>query len=87
MMNQFLLSVAADFAAAMGEPADELFDPLVAVLGKSPSQEDAVNALRKSMPRLTQQLADWLEQDLSEDYVTEIYRQSLKNFFGPGSDN
>jgi hypothetical protein len=68
------------------EPADGYYDPIIRVLGRTPSNEDAFTVLRSEIPRLTRELSAWLELDLTEDVVRDIFKQALRNSFGPSID-
>jgi hypothetical protein len=91
-MNALIRSLATDFSVEFAdrfgesEPADEYYDPLVKILGKSPSKEDVIMAWRDKIPILRQELSTWLELELDDETIKNVLRHAIVNFYGAAVD-
>lgn len=87
-MDRLISSIAADFSVAFAErfefnePADEYFDPISNVLGDAPTKDGAFAVLKSGIPRFTKELNKWLELELDEKSIRDIYHQALLNYYG-----
>ncbi len=71
-MNNFVLSIASDVSGevfpqlGIQEPSDAYVDPIVAVFGESPTQEEAIAIYKHRISDLTTELSRWMEIDLEK---------------------
>lgn len=87
-MNNFVTSIASDFSGeafpvlGIREPQDAYIDPIVAIFGWSPTQEEAIAIYKHRISDLTAELSRWMEIDLEEDFVRQWTYVALVNYYG-----
>jgi hypothetical protein len=85
LVHHIAAELSEGFSDRLGltEPADGYYDPVIRVLGRTPTKDEALAVLQTGIPRLTKELSTWLETNLKESVVRDVYRQAMQNNFGP----
>ena len=87
-MNDLIQSFAHDLSVQFSdifgenEPADGYYDPLINVLGSSPTKGELEKVWRERIPVLQLQLSKCLEFELDEKITRQVIKRAIINFFG-----
>ena len=91
-MNDLIHSLAQCFSSHFmiediaSEPIDEYLDPLIKVLGRSPDQADVIALYKENCSKLHAALESRMELKLDPVLVKSVFRQGIRNWFGPSVD-